>query len=87
MLSVGWHYALTGVGVLALAAVLIALSASVGGLGWRGRCRGPRGGGAGKGGAGLVDAPMRASRPRPEDYRTGAEYRWRHKLWKREHGG
>lgn len=26
-------------------------------------------------------------RPRPEDYRTGAEYRWSHKLWKARHGG
>jgi TRAP-type C4-dicarboxylate transport system permease large subunit len=30
---------------------------------------------------------MRASRPDPEDYRTGAEYRWAHKLWKAKHGG
>jgi hypothetical protein len=35
----------------------------------------------------MVGEAMRASRPDPEDYRTGAEYRWRHKLWKREHGG
>jgi len=27
------------------------------------------------------------SRPRPERYRTGAEYRWAHKLWKHRHGG
>jgi hypothetical protein len=26
-------------------------------------------------------------RPRPEDYRTYAEYRWARKLWLREHGG
>lgn len=26
-------------------------------------------------------------RPRPEDYRTRAEYRWARKLWLRRHGG
>lgn len=26
-------------------------------------------------------------RPHPENYRTGAEYRWAYKLWKRRHGG
>ncbi len=28
-----------------------------------------------------------AGRPRPEEYRTGAEYRWAHRLWKRRTGG
>jgi hypothetical protein len=27
------------------------------------------------------------ARPRPEQYRTAAEYRWARKLWKRRHGG
>lgn len=27
------------------------------------------------------------SRPQPEDYKTGAEYRWAKKLWLRRHGG
>ena len=27
------------------------------------------------------------SRPNPEHYATGAEYRWAHKLWKAKHGG
>jgi hypothetical protein len=27
------------------------------------------------------------SRPRPQDYRTGAEYRWARRNWKRAHGG
>ena len=27
------------------------------------------------------------SRPRPEQYKTGAEYRWARKRWKRSHGG
>jgi TRAP-type C4-dicarboxylate transport system permease large subunit len=27
------------------------------------------------------------SRPQPENLKTGAEYRWAHKLWKRKHGG
>ena len=26
-------------------------------------------------------------RPRPEDYKTWAEYRWARKLWIRKHGG
>ena len=26
-------------------------------------------------------------RPRPENYRTWAEYRWARKLWIRKHGG
>ena len=25
--------------------------------------------------------------PQPESFRTGAEYRWARKLWKRKHGG
>jgi TRAP-type C4-dicarboxylate transport system permease large subunit len=28
-----------------------------------------------------------SSRPQPESYRTGTEYRWARKLWKRRHGG
>ncbi len=28
-----------------------------------------------------------ASRPQPENYRTGAEYRWARRLWRRSHGG
>jgi hypothetical protein len=27
------------------------------------------------------------TRPQPEQYRTGAEYRWARKQWKRKHGG
>ncbi|MGO8904544.1 MAG: hypothetical protein ACLQMH_02845 [Solirubrobacteraceae bacterium] len=26
-------------------------------------------------------------RPQPEDFKTGAEYRWAKKLWLRKHGG
>ena len=32
-------------------------------------------------------ASLRSTRPRPEDYRTRAEYRWARKLWLRAHGG
>lgn len=28
-----------------------------------------------------------ARRPQPEDYKTGAEYRWARKHWIRKHGG
>jgi hypothetical protein len=28
-----------------------------------------------------------SGRPRPENYRTRAEYRWARKLWLRRHGG
>lgn len=28
-----------------------------------------------------------STRPLPENYRTGAEYRWARKLWRRKHGG
>jgi predicted lipid-binding transport protein (Tim44 family) len=28
-----------------------------------------------------------AQRPRPEEYRTGAEFRWARRQWKRAHGG
>jgi hypothetical protein len=28
-----------------------------------------------------------STRPQPEQYRTGAEYRWAHRLWKARHGG
>jgi hypothetical protein len=28
-----------------------------------------------------------AHRPRPSEYRTGAEYRWVRRHWKRTHGG
>ena len=27
------------------------------------------------------------TRPQPEHYRTGAEYRWARRIWKRKHGG
>jgi len=27
------------------------------------------------------------ARPQPEHYRTGAEYRWARRIWKRKHGG
>jgi hypothetical protein len=27
------------------------------------------------------------SRPQPEDFKTGAEYRWAKRLWLRRHGG
>jgi hypothetical protein len=27
------------------------------------------------------------ARPQPEQFRTGAEYRWAKKLWLRQHGG
>lgn len=30
---------------------------------------------------------MSRTRPQPESYRIGAEYRWAHKLWQRKHGG
>jgi hypothetical protein len=33
------------------------------------------------------DGASVTQRPRPERYKTGAEYRWAHKLWKRQHGG
>jgi hypothetical protein len=32
-------------------------------------------------------ASLRSTRPRPEDYRTRAEYRWAHKVWLRKNGG
>ncbi len=28
-----------------------------------------------------------STKPRPEEYRTGAEYRWAKRLWLRRHGG
>jgi len=34
----------------------------------------------------MMDAP-KPGRPRPEDYRTRAEYRWARKLWLGKHGG
>jgi hypothetical protein len=33
-----------------------------------------------------MDEPM-SSKPQPEQFRTGAEYRWARKLWLRRHGG
>jgi hypothetical protein len=30
---------------------------------------------------------MPSTRPRPEQHRTGAEYRWAKRLWLRRHGG
>jgi len=27
------------------------------------------------------------ARPQPDSFKTGAEYRWALKLWKRKHGG
>jgi TRAP-type C4-dicarboxylate transport system permease large subunit len=30
---------------------------------------------------------MSSTRPRPEHYRTAAEYRWARRLWKRSRGG
>jgi hypothetical protein len=30
---------------------------------------------------------MPSTRPQPENYKTGTEYRWARKLWLRRHGG
>jgi len=30
---------------------------------------------------------MPSTRPQPEHYRTGAEYRWARRIWKRKHAG
>jgi predicted lipid-binding transport protein (Tim44 family) len=35
----------------------------------------------------MTQSQTPARRPRPEDFKTGAEWRWARKLWIRKHGG
>lgn len=35
----------------------------------------------------MAQSQTPAQRPRPDDYRTGAEFRWARHNWKRSHGG